>query len=112
MCVISIISNRSVLCIVFIVFVDILVYIGEILEILGKSSDFFNIFSDLTSIYCEIHEILIICIFVFLSLVCVQVGSDFRSQRGIIILYLFSETIGIICFIHYIVHLSGVLIRL
>ena len=81
--------------------------LGEILEILGKSSDFFNIFLDLTSIYCEIREILIICIFVFLSLVCVQVDSNFRSQReGSLFCICFLETIGIIClFIHYIVHL-------
>ena len=64
---------------IHLVSVDILVYIGEILEFLGKSSIFF---SDLTSIYCEIREILIICHFlVSSSLVCVQVGSDFRSQR-------------------------------
>ena len=65
-----------------------------------KSLDFFNIFSDFTSVYCEIREILIICnIFVigFLSRISVykSVGAGFRRGKGgIIILYLFSETIN------------------
>ena len=94
-----VISNRSVLCMVFlIVSVDILVCIGEILEFLGKSSIFF---SNLTSIYCEICEILIICHFlVSSSNLCVQVSGCWLQERRVRDPYLcicFLETIGIIC---------------
>ena len=47
-----------------------------------KSLDFFHIFSDLTSVYCEIHEILIICL-VSSSDLCVQVsGCWLQEKRG------------------------------
>ena len=69
---------------IHLVSVDILVFISEI----HKSSIFF---SDLASIYCEIHEILIIKSLLFvifwspplISGQCTsQIGSDFRSQES------------------------------
>ena len=54
----------------------------HVLWILWYISDFFNIFSDLTSIYCEIHEILIICHFlVSSSNLCVQVSGCWLQER-------------------------------
>ena len=49
-----------------------------------KSLDFFNIFSDFTSVYCEIHEILIICILFSSPLISVykSVGAGFRRREG------------------------------
>ena len=73
---------------IHLVFVDILVFIGEI----HKSSIFF---SDLASIYCEIREILIICHFLVSSLWSVYKSdrSDFRSQReGSLLCICFLET--------------------
>ena len=81
-----------------------------------KSSDFFNIFSDFSSVYCEICEILIICILVSSSDLCIQVsGAGFRRKEGgirILCICFLKQLVFICLFIHYIVHLSGILIRL
>ena len=92
-------SNRSVLCMVFLL-------LNEYFSIYRWNPINFNIFSvkssyiifniflvDLASIYCEIREILIICHFlVLLSLICVQVRSFWlqESERGIIVCICFS----------------------
>ena len=48
-----------------------------------KSLDFFNIFLDFTSVYCEIHEILSIYILVSSSNLCIQVsGCWLQEKRG------------------------------
>ena len=78
-------SNRFVLCMVFIISVDILVYIGEILINLQYFLRFnlYILWNLWNPYYLSFSGIL--------SLVCVQVGSDFRSQReGSVFVYLFS----------------------
>ena len=67
---ISVISNRSVLCMVFIVSVDILVYIGEILINLQYFLGF-SLYILWNPYYLSFSG--------FLSLVCVQVSSMLAS---------------------------------
>ena len=79
-----------------------------------KSSDFFNIFLDLTSVYCEIHEILIICHFsgILYSNLCVQVSGCWLQERRerdhcIIFCICFLKQLVFIYLFHYIVHFNS-----
>ena len=101
-CHFSILSNRSVLCMVFILFCN-----GYFSIYRWNPNNFLvnlQYFSQIYSIYCEIREILIICHFWYpLSGLCTsQFDADFRSQRegSLCFVFVFLETIGIICFIH------------
>ena len=80
-----------------------------------KSLDFFNIFSDFISVYCEVCEILGICILASSPLIFAykSVGAGFRrKEAGIRILCIcFLKQLVFIYLFHYIVHLSGILIH-
>ena len=104
-CVSFVLSNQYVLCIGFIViFVCSSIYQWNPY----KSSDFFNIFSDLTSVYCEIREILIICILVSPQIfVYKSVSAGFRREEGSVFCICFLKQLVTVClFIHYIVHFN------
>ena len=108
MCVIVEISNRYVLCIrLIVIFLNISVYIGEILVNLQISSLYFRI----SPLYVVKSVKSLIFVFWYpLSNLCVQVSGCWLQERKGRDHYLFSETISylLVTFVYiYIVHFNS-----